>query len=145
MMRRSMDMNWEEYAMKLETAGITPEDEIRNLLEEIKDRDDDFYNEYRQRLETILENWETLGDIQEDGEYTCFDDYYEKTVFMPSDRITELESRYKDIYIERDGTIRLKQGELPEDVKEERGLLEWCCNETVTAMKRDKRRWKVYG
>jgi hypothetical protein len=132
-MRRNNNIFYKDYEQQLDDAGVTPEDEIRDIQKEIKDMHGEFYEEFRRWLGIVLENLETKSPIKEGRKKIQFDTYMTNTICMPISHATEIERGYPIKMIPRgDGSYTVHK-EFPDKVTEELKLLHWCYLELETA------------
>ena len=135
-MRRTNEIYYKDYIQQLDTAGITPADEIEDILEEVKDRQGDFYPEFRKWLGIVLENLETRNPIKQGRKAIDFESYLINTVCMPALYSAGIESEFPvKMTDNKDGTFSAYR-EFPAEVVEELRLLHWCYLELETVMTR---------
>lgn len=133
---RNNNIYYADYEKQLDDAGITPKDETKDILELIKNRDGEFYSNYRNSLEIILENIDTKADIKQGKKKKTFDDFLDSVVCVPIEYLISEEKKYPlEITPTENGWSKTSRN-LPDDVKEEFSLLHWCYIEMETIRSR---------
>ena len=74
-MRRRNDIFIGDYIAQLEADGITPKDEIADVINQIEDKPGEFYDSYRAHLREVLDRYDTRKPIKAWRKSVAFDDY----------------------------------------------------------------------
>ena len=128
-MRRENNIFIGDYEKQLDDAGISPRDELHDVMKEIADRSGDFYDIFRARLQAILDNYDTQGPIREGRKKIDFRPYILKTACMSAEYMFKTEGGYPIEATELGNGSHVQRRIYPPEVEEELELISWCYTE----------------
>ena len=128
-MRRENNIFIGDYEKQLDDAGISPEDELHDVMEEIADRSGEFYDILRARLQAILDNYDTREPIKEGRKKIDFRPYILKTACMSAEYMFKTEKGYPIEATELGNGSYTQRRVYPPEVEEELELVFWCYHE----------------
>lgn len=137
-MRRINNIYWQEYERMLDEEGITPEDEVNDILEEIKDKTGEFYEELRNNLISYMIAVKSGEPVLLKKKKATAREYLSSFICRPIDKMRENEHKRPIIFEPlNDGTKReYWHYNLTEEEREENALLHWIYIELETIWSR---------